>query len=334
MVELGEPTEYWEDFLQYYQWARHLQNRNLGHHHEDVPCPLMNTVPIYDTIDRRYAGFSKVLEHLHGRRKPELAQRQGLNYRGDYSFDLTTWNYLHLVHRITGSGASFEPDHGYRNTIVFELADLGEIKDISTKLKEWDAGGTKKIFTSIGNQIPPFNKPGEGFTRGGFEYLSLDAPLLARDYSHWLIDNYEDGNRIGIKQAVDWVLNWQSSHGMKRYAFVLTAFCMDTAEYFPHLVDPKSHCYYGKNAFETMDMLFKAKHGKSKHYDLVVEHICNLFGSIPYSVEDVLCDYIRWVENYVPKSYRHLEPEKLMNASKIQHHHKRFSHGWNPHAPR
>ena len=42
-------------------------------------------------------------------------------------------------------------------------------------------------------------------------------------------------------------------------------------------------------------------------------------------MEDVLCDYIRYVENYVPKWYlNNLEYDKLENNSKIKDHEPNF----------
>src|SRR5690606_19603656 len=46
----------------------------------------------------------------------------------------------------------------------------------------------------------------------------------------------------------------------------------------------------------------------------------------PYDVEDVACDYIRYIENYVPDnklgSYRHLDLKKVFNNSSIVDHPK------------
>lgn len=318
------PTRYWEDFKRYYHWAEQLELRNRGLPYDNVVAdPLMLTVPIYDTVHRRYAGFSKVLEHLHGRRPKS---KSPIPYQGGYDFPTATWHYVHLVHRITGSAASFEPDHGYRNTIVLEMADRGDLKDM-VNFVHYVGNSDRPIFTSLGNQIPPFNKPTSPlFKLGGIEYLCTFAPKLAVDYDRWLNDQ---SDRVGIQRAVDWVLDWQTRHGLKRYAFVLTAFVMDTAEYMPVYVNPRSHCYYGKNCLEALDLMFEHT-GRGK-YDEIMERIGHEFpGSTYYDLEDVSCDAIRYWENFVPKSYRKESRERLLNQSMIQDHPNRFGYGWSP----
>jgi hypothetical protein len=355
-------TAYYPDFIEYYRRALELQRRNLGLTFTPVNDDLMNAVSIYDTVNRRYAGFSKVLEDLHYGPEP-IKYRQARSKKA-YTFTHAQWQYIHLVHRITGSGASFEKDHGYRNTIVFEVADAmeqGGIDLAKEVVLKWDRE-SKAMFTSIGNQIPPFNKPTPPFTRGGIEYLVNYAPRIAHDYASWLVDQARAGNRIGIREAVDYVLDLQSSLGLKRYAFVLTAFVMDSAEYFPYLVDPSSHCYYGKNCQESLELIGEIDGRKEDGYDLIMDSLCSDCESImaqfiadrqmagqptpetlplvadvpvrkgtfkaarPYDMEDVACDYIRYIENYVPDnklgSYRHLDLKTLFHNSSIQRHPK------------
>jgi len=355
-------TPYYFDLVDYYKKALNLQRRNLGLSFAPVDDDLMNAVSIYDTVNRRYAGFSKVLEDLHYGPEP-IKYRQALTKKA-YSFSHVQWQYIHLVHRITGSGASFEKDHGYRNTIVFEVADAieqGGIDLAKEVVLKWDHKG-KAMFTSIGNQIPPFNKPTPPFTRGGIEYLVNFAPRIANDYASWLVDQARAGNYVGIREAVDYVLDLQSKLGLKRYAFVLTAFVMDSAEYFPYLVDPSSHCYYGKNCTECLDLIGDIDGKKEIGYDLIMESLCadceevqaqfvadrkaagqptpELLAPVvdvpirpgssklarPYDVEDVACDYIRFIENYVPDnklgSYRHLDLKTLFHNSSVTNHPK------------
>jgi hypothetical protein len=355
-------TAYYFDFIEYYRRALELQRRNLGLSFEPINDDLMNAVTIYDTVNRRYAGFSKVLEDLHYGPEP-IKYRQARSKKA-YTFTHAEWQYVHLVHRITGSGASFEKDHGYRNTIMFEIADAieqGGIDLAKEVVLRWDREG-KAMFTSIGNQIPPFNKPTPPFTRGGIEYLVNYAPRIAHAYASWLVDQARAGKKVGIRDAVDYVLDLQSSLGLKRYAFVLTAFVMDSAEYFPYLVDPESHCYYGKNCIESLELCGDIDGKKELGYDLIMESMCADCEEIqakfvadrkaagqptpetlplvadvpvktsafkaarPYDVEDVACDYVRYIENYVPDnklgSYRHLDLKTLFNNSSIKRHPK------------
>ena len=54
-------------------------------------------------------------------------------------WDRVEWFFVFLLHRITGSGASFEADHGYRNSILPEIAELENIDEINkTATLVWD----------------------------------------------------------------------------------------------------------------------------------------------------------------------------------------------------
>jgi hypothetical protein len=69
------------------------------------------------------------------------------------------WFYLFMIHRVTGSGASFSYDHGFRNSILADMAMNADnmIHMRNYVLSEMRTG--RPIFTSIGNQIPQFPKP-------------------------------------------------------------------------------------------------------------------------------------------------------------------------------
>tara|TARA_Y100001973_G_C5164786_1_gene315494 strand:+ start:75 stop:1139 length:1065 start_codon:yes stop_codon:yes gene_type:complete len=325
--QYGSP--YWTDFQQYYRRAQEMEKKSLGLPYKEIQDPLMENVHIYNATERKNAGFSNMLEDVwKGNKNTKTYPGQelpGILPMKPKVFDCTTWHYICLVHRTTGSGASFEPDHGYRNTIIPELIKYDNIGDMIEVIRTH----SKPMFTSKGNQIPPFNKPTTPYSKGGIEYLCEIAPILSSAYCKML---NEQDKPIGIQKAVDWMLDYQSSLGWKRFKFVLTAFAMDTAEYYPNLVDPKSHCYYGKNALESLDLMFpmyltyKDKLKRKEKYDLLMEYICEVCrksngdSSDPYSMEDVFCDYIRYIENYVPKWYLdNYEWSKLENRSMINH---------------
>ena len=77
-----------------------------------------------------------------------------------------------------------------------------------------------------------------------------------------------------------------------------------------------------------MDM-FAEKLGRYKkdlYYDYVMEAAVRDTGGAPRDLEDVMCDYIRWVENYIPdnkqKTYEHLDRTAIWNTSSITNHPK------------
>ena len=55
--------------------------------------------------------------------------------------------------------------------------------------------------------------------------------------------------------------------------------------------------------------------------DRVMEMACLDTGEVPYNLEDVACDYIRYATNYVRmgEAYNHLDRDKIFNSSKIIH---------------
>lgn len=295
-----EKTEYFHDFVRYYERAKILNLRNIGElpNHVTVGDELQDNVTIYDTVWRRYAGFSKVLEQLwYGpeswtKRKSEIAYKDVLSTE--------EWLYVCLIHRLTGSGASFEEDHGYRNTAVIEMVETNTgIDEYVEFLRNYD----KPMFTSKGNQIPPFNKPRHGYDKGGKEFLCEYAPKLANHIAQYLSDTSH--YRHGIKELVDIVLMWMTANGFKKYHFVLTAWVMDMAEYFPHHVDQDSRVYMGKNCYRSLDYMFIKPKGLTKHefYGDAMAELCYTLDNKPYNLEDVLCDAVRYWANYIPKNY-------------------------------
>lgn len=332
-MDMFKGTKYLEDFTMYYKKAQQMELKSLGKDYIKVKDPLMENVHIYNCTERRNAGFSNILEDMwYGNPKYKTyagAEIPGILPMKKQNFDIYTWHYLFLLHRITGSGASFDPDHGYRNTVIPDLLQYDDWSDMIKYIKAIN----KPIFTSKGNQIPPFNKPTPPYMKGGIEYLVEVAPIVTCTYVDWLLEKLQKKEIVGIKQAVDKLLDIQTMLGWKRFKFCLTAFAMDTAEYYPQLVDPMSHCYYGKNALEAMDLIFGPyKHkvrgvSKAKRYDLLMEFLCSTHGKVdgepnyPYNMEDVLCDYIRYVENYVPKWYlENCQYDDLLNNSLVPEH--------------
>lgn len=324
-------TEFFKDFLNYYEKASHLQLRNrklyVGRSIDD---PLMEAVTIYDTVNRRYAGFSKALEDVHGTREAAFLKRYGT-----YNLDVKRFHFIHLFHRFTGSGASFQPtflpdgtrnpnEHGYYNNHVEELCKEATIGNTPSGnfgiqyMRDYIVKNTKPMVTSVGNQ-PPSLKNGDP------SKYRLAQQFYFDNYAEAFIDHYlaflslaPKGQPLGIKQGVDFACQWHKSHGFKQWHFVLTAFVMDTAEYYPELMDPNSHCYYGANCIKSFELMFTREKGdpkKNDYYEQCMAEICKAVQGRPYDVEDVCCDYIRYCKEYIPKGYEDLPPEKRKNNS-------------------
>jgi len=335
-------TIYWEDFKKYYDKAAILQTINIASDKgrdtsEDlhVDDPLQHHITIYDTVDREFAGFSNAIQQIwYGSNNPKKWQ---VDSRFDgYNLHAMDWFYLFMIHRVTGSGASFSYDHGFRNSILSDMALKTDnmIHMRNYVLSEMKTG--RPIFTSIGNQIPQFPKPNAEYPRGSQLYISEYMPHLVKDFYTHLSYN---PLTMSIRDGVDWINEWHKSQGLKCFHFVMTAFVMDVAQYFPTLIDPWSQVNYGSNAIKALNLLFKNEGYKQKDFlDAAMEIICNEFRS-PYdprdhernlgkglSLEDVACDYVRYVECYVPKGYEHLEPWQVTNKSLIPHHAKHWTY--------
>jgi hypothetical protein len=289
------PTMDFVEFVSYWRRADQLQRANLGlPATEVVKDELQLKVPIYDTTRRRYAGFSNVLEQLrYGEQSPKiktnrLHDRDYPEFRGSE----LEWFWLCLVHRCTGSGASFEQDHGWRNTIVPEAAAQGSLR----RMVQFVAKHPGPSCTSIGNQPPAVRKPHDlqGARNALQHYLANGGLALTMEFVRWL---NRQRPAVPIKVAVDKALELNT--GQKRFVFVLTAWVMDFAEYWPEKVDPQSDCYHGANARESWARFFGA--GGQMTYDKGARLMADLTGTWPMDVEDVACDAVRWQENYIPK---------------------------------
>ena len=323
-------TEFYYDFLEYYKKAKILQDRNTGILPPDTKSgdPIMDNVTIYDTVNRKYAGFSKALEDIHGVR----CKTHHKKYK-DFStqLDIREFHILHLFHRFTGSGASFRPifddngvrradEHGYYNNKVEMYADLIQHEGLSkattimTQYKD-------PMVTSIGNQPPSLkNKMPDKYRLAMQYYFDNFAIDFVDAYLAMLIHRV---NPCTIKEAVDFCCKWHKIRGFKQWHFVLTAFVMDTAEYYPQYIDVNSHCYYGANCSKSFKLMFeKEKSDKMKKaqwdeycMEKLVEE-CST--SKPYDLEDVACDYIRYIKEYIPKGYSDLPYELTKNNSSLK----------------
>ena len=295
----------------------------------------MDNVFIYDTYRRSAAGFSNCPESLwYGPDAPKvrcniIAGRNTVSYRQAFLDD--TWFYLLLIHRITGSGASFENDHGWRNTILPHLCEKAAGSGgkanlyISELIREYD----RPMFTSIGNQIPPFNKPADPlYATGGREYLCELAPQVAVDTCQFL--KYGDGSPVGITTVVDRVLKWHRDHGLKQYKFVLTAWVNDLAEYFGYLVEKNSNVYHGKNAIKSIELIFQRSHStRQEWYDAATRFFADKTVTCPMDVEDSFCDAERHRLQYIAKkNYDHLCRHEIWNSSSLK-----WDEGRQPHIP-
>jgi len=255
--------------------------------------PLMQEIDIYDCYTRNAAGFSNVLQDLkYMKETPKKHHHKSdrkaiIDSYDTTSWDTKTWFYVYLCHRITGSGASFTRDHGYRNNVVQHWGSLRDIQDMKEHMIKTKASG-KPMFTSIGNQPP---SPRKGVTNLDFMTEELE-PLLDS-----LIEWLNVGPKKTHKQVVDFLNDYNVEAGHRRFNFVYAAFSYDLGDYHKDLVDDMSHGYFGNNAVRCMKVL-SSGYSTDKFMDV----LCERMGGAPRDNEDVMCDFVRFGQNYVPRS--------------------------------
>lgn len=333
-----ETTEYYDEFLRYFALAKDQQAKcNLGtisYPDSGMNDDLMEQVELYDVVERKYAGFSQIVndafygwtdQHPYW---PKMSQgiysRQRKIVATDWTnkhsdFKLPEWLYVFLVHRITGSGINYSTKpSGYHNTILFNLYQCKNIEEMTTLINHYNI----PFYTSIGYQFPSFPKipPNTNYKRAGDYYLTEFAPTLVRELAEWL----ESGTKRDFREIGDWMFAWNAAHNLKMYRFQYAAFIADIADWYPQYVNRDSMFYYGSNSVQAMNYLaINTQKLKGQDFlDNIMEVLVKDTGGYPYNLEDVCCDFIRWVENYVKPGtdYNHLNFDAVWSSCKIKDH--------------
>jgi hypothetical protein len=350
-------TRYYDEFLRYFDLALKQQElSNLGHipHHEsDVNDELMHHIELYDVVERKFAGFSAIIndcfygwteDHPYwSRMNAGLYTPQRFEVANNWTgkrnvFGLEEWLYVFILHRVCGSAINYATKpSGYHNTILFHLHECDTIEQMCEVIKQHP----DPFYTSVGYQFPAFPKPPQpklaedsfigmaGFSkpeyvykRGGDYFLCEFAPRLARDMADYL----RQGGKKDLRQLGQWMFDWNAANGLRAYRFQYAAVIADVADWYPEYINRESMFYYGTNAVECIGYLADPINGggkKSEEFlDAVMNKIYEDTGSLPYNAEDVACDYIRWIENYLRPGadYGHINMDTLWNSSSIKDH--------------
>ena len=338
-----ETTQYYDEYLRYYSLALDQQKKcnvaneapygMVPHLKSNMNDDLMENIELYDVVERKYAGFSQIVNDIFygwtedhpywekmkvGKCSP-LRETAAKNWTGKRKvLDLPEWLYLFILHRVTGSATDYgKKPSGYWNSLLHVLHKANTIEDMI-----WHLERTKTpIYTSIGYQFPAFPKPQGKWKKGGDYYLAEYAPKLARQMAEWLQSSSE---KKDLREIGEFMGKWNEDHGLRRYTFQYAAVVADVADWFPQYVNKESMFYYGTNAVECISYLAKPtqKMKKEVFLDAVMTKIYEDTGAYPYNAEDVCCDFIRWVENYVrPGShYSHINLDEVWSSSKIKDH--------------
>ncbi len=334
-----EPTKYYDNYLKYHQLAEKQQKDcNLGHtlHEEwDGDDDLLKQVQLYDVVERKYAGFSQMINDIFYadtddhpyidkiRRGTASKQRLALApmWRGKHAdFKLPEWLYIFMVHRLCGSAINYaQKPSGYHNSIVPHFYKDYTIENMVERI---NSGEHDPFYTSIGYQFPAFPKPpaGSSYKRNGDYFMSEMLPGMIREFANWL----EQGGKREIREIGDWLFDWNVKNECRKFKFQYAAFISDIADWYPQYVVRESMFYYGSNAVECIKYMAKptSRMNKMQFMDEVMEMVYRDTGAVPYNAEDVMCDSIRWIENYVRpgEMYDHLDFNKVWGSSNIIDH--------------
>ena len=350
-------TRYYDEFIRYYELALKQQAKsNLGkvpHAESGMNDPLMEHIELYDVVERKYAGFSAIInDAFYGwtedhpywpRMQAGLYTTQRKEVANNWNdkqevFGLAEWIYVFVLHRVCGSAINYAiKPSGYHNTILFDLWKSDTIEEMCEQVK----ARKETFYTSVGYQFPAFPKPPvptsdeDGFVgmsnfkepeyvykKGGDYFLCEFLPRLSREMATWL----ESGGKRDLREIGDWMFKWNDDNGLRAYRFQYAAVLADLADWFPQYVNRESMFYYGTNAVECIGYLADPISGKGKKsepfLDAVMTKIYEDTGSLPYNAEDIACDFIRWIENYMRpgKDYAHIDLDNTWNSSTILDH--------------
>jgi hypothetical protein len=340
-----DTTEYYDEFIRYYNMALDQQKKcnvsdeepygMMKHTESDMNDELFHHVELYDVVQRKFAGFSQIVndcfygwteQHpywkkmqagIHTRQREMVAKPWTGKHK---EFDLPEWLYIFILHRVTGSAINYATKpSGYHNTLLLHLHQCRSIEEMTKLVNHYP----QPFYTSVGYQFPSFPKPppGSGYKRSGDYFLTEFAPRLAREMADWFNVNNQ---KKDLREIGEFMFAWNKQHGMNAYKFQYAAVIADIADWYPQFTNKESMFYYGTNAVECISYLAKPLK-KMKQEDFLDEVMSKIYedtGSVPYDAEDVCCDFIRWIENYVrPGShYDHLDFDAVWNSSIIKDH--------------
>jgi len=339
-----ETTKYYDEYIRYFNLAKDQQEKcNVSlkppygmtpHAESDMNDDLLHHVELYDVVERKYAGFSQIVNDVfygwtdkhpywEKMKAGKITSQRDIvahNWTGKHTdFSLPEWLYIFILHRVCGSAINYATKpSGYHNTLLFSLHNCKTIEDMVEMINTYQYS----FYTSVGYQFPAFPKPPSEskYKRGGDYYLSEYAPRLARE----LADFLESGGERSLREIGSFMLDWNVKNDLRQYHFQYAAVVADIADWYPQYVDKTSPFYYGTNAVECISYLAKpsTKMKQEQFLDLVMERIYRDTGAYPYNAEDVCCDFIRWVENYVRPGadYNHLDFDSVWSSCRIKDH--------------
>lgn len=299
-----------DSFKHYYRLAKMKQEQKFQGGHwldEDINDDLINKVPIYDVVNRRFAAFSSFTEAVY--HKENDPKGNGMYFKSNTVPKDINFATLCYLFRLCGSGINYIPakgepwgSHGFGNFWIVDLIRKGYYRRDG-----WIDYLPQKNFCDVKGYMLPM------ISGGMYNFIGSKRALRLVDHVWSEINLHQENDKYEIHEVVNIGNQWLLERGFKRQNFVLCAFAMDLAEYFPDLVDPNSRVLVGSNARKCLKLIFPTRSGMGSNLDTTneaLEELCEITGnhSKKYDMEDVACDFIRYIQNF--QSPAHIESNK------------------------
>ena len=285
-----------KNFETYYRKAKMMQELKYqggSFAKDDIDDDLIWNVPIYDVVNRRLAAFSSFPEAIRFKLKDP---KENGSYFISSNPSEKDFAFMCYLFRLCGSGINYIPKtsepfntHGFGN---FWIVD--NLKNGIDSSGEWISLLPINRFCDVKGYLLPMIK------KGLRNFIIEDSYRLFELL--WKTIILTKG--ISIKKLTDVGNDYLLENGFNRQNFVLTAFSMDMAEYFN--VDKDGDVYVGTNAKKCLKLILP----NIKDNNKALRYLCDLTGNFskPYDMEDVACDFIRYINNF--QSVHHISNNK------------------------
>ena len=269
-----------QEFKHYFKLAKMKQEQKfegIGWTDQDINDDLINNIPIYDVIHRRYAAFCSFPEALHRKHKDPKGNGKQFETASVPKEDFLFMCYLF---RLCGSGINYKSDHGFGNFWIVDAIKRGYYR----RERWFDLLPERKFSDNKGYLLPQFSITLRRFI------LEFSYPL----FTH-MMENLRNGG-MDIPELVECGNGYLRLMGFKRQNFVLTAWAMDIAEY-TDLISRDSQVLVGTNAQKCLKLIFdKQRIDANECLDILIQETGGYNKKI--DMEDVACDFIRYIENF------------------------------------
>ena len=332
---LNVKQEYYDNCIKFLEQAFWFEmNCNVGTKSPDeapFKDDLMKSATMYWAVNRRHTSWCGLLydvafpdkhpwkHNLSEKQKRILAETYKTNHYKTWT--MKEYLFIFFVHRLTGSAMDYSLDaYGYGNSVLPYLAGSKDIDEMFTRFKAYPL----PKYTSKGYQIAAFPKIPESkkseYRLAGDHFICEILPELIDD----MLDLFDKnpGKLFTQRELVNFMLDWNTSRGFKRFKFPYNNVVSDIAMLVPGYVDEFSLVDLGPNAKEAFDIIIDFsdnpnKKAREQLYDELLMKIRTELSFSPsvVSVEDSVCVFVHWIENHIDITkhghYKHLDLDKV-----------------------